>query len=93
MKNVNRTKYWSFHTKIVSAQLFFFAERSYSLPIEYYDSIKGQLSDSYAVIVRSECYIIIDEYMKVKGRMNNIIIMTTLKGVTILSEIITRYKT
>ena len=28
----------------------FFAERCYSLPIEYFDSIKGRLSDSYSVI-------------------------------------------
>ena len=27
-----------------------FAERGYSLPIEYFDSIKGQLSDSYLAI-------------------------------------------
>ena len=29
---------------------FFVVEGGYSLPIEYYDSIKGQLSDSYLVI-------------------------------------------
>ena len=28
----------------------FFAEQGYSLLIEYYDSIKGRLSDSYSVI-------------------------------------------
>ena len=31
-------------------KLSFFAEQVYSLPIEYYDSIKGQMSDSYSVI-------------------------------------------
>ena len=30
--------------------LFPFAERGFSLPIEYYDSIEGRLSDSYSVI-------------------------------------------
>ena len=30
----------------------FFAERGNSLPIEYYDSIKGKLSHSYSVIGR-----------------------------------------
>ena len=29
---------------------FFFAERGHSLPIEYYDTIKGRKSDSYSVI-------------------------------------------
>ena len=30
--------------------IVFFAERGYSLPIEYYDYIKGRLSDSFSVI-------------------------------------------
>ena len=29
---------------------YFFAKRGFSLPIEYYGSIKGLLSDSYSVI-------------------------------------------
>ena len=33
-----------------SVAKLFFAGRGYSLPIEYYDSIKGKLSDSYTVI-------------------------------------------
>ena len=35
--------------KLFSEPNKFFAERGYSLPIEYYDSFKGQLSDSYSV--------------------------------------------
>ena len=36
--------------KEVSKAVNFFAEWVYSLPIEYYDSIKGGLSDSHSVI-------------------------------------------
>ena len=34
--------------KLFSEPNKFFAERGYSLPIEYYDPFKGQLSDSYS---------------------------------------------
>ena len=41
-----------YHYKVLVTvfEKFFFAEQGYSLPIEYYDSIKGCLSDSYSVI-------------------------------------------
>ena len=36
--------------KLWATDFTFFAEGGYSLPIEYYDSKKGRLSDSYSVI-------------------------------------------
>ena len=38
-------------------ELYFFAERGYSLPVEYFDSFKDWLSNSYSVLVWSECYL------------------------------------